>query len=170
MRQLSPRTAHGLPKGRQRGLTLVELMVGFAIASLLALAAAPYLSDYGINSKLREGGNALYAEALFAQSEAIKRNRVMRVLTNGRLMLVSDMTDPAVPITVRAHYLPEGSVMPPTVFSFGSSGATIDPPLMPVAVDLSHQTAICSDQFRCPGLRIDAGGAIRLCANKLDAC
>jgi len=28
----------------------------------------------------------------------------------------------------------------------------------------------CSTELRCPGLRVDAGGAMRLCGNHLDSC
>jgi type IV fimbrial biogenesis protein FimT len=55
---------------RQRGLTLIELMVGLAIGTFLMLTAAPYFSEFTNNSRLREGGNLVYSEALMAQSEA----------------------------------------------------------------------------------------------------
>lgn len=150
----------------QRGLTLIELVVAFAIASMLALAAAPFLADYGINSRLREGGNALYAETLFAQSEAIKRNRVVRVSTAASTVTVEDMTVPATPVTLRTRTLSDGVSMATGSISFGSSGWPSN--LTAVSINLSHATATCSADYRCPGLRVEAGGAIRLCGNKLD--
>jgi type IV fimbrial biogenesis protein FimT len=150
----------------QRGLTLIELMVAFAIASLLALAAAPFLADYGVNSRLREGGNSLYAETLFAQSEAIKRNRPVRVSTTGSTITVDDMTVPTTPVTLRTRVLVDGVTMANGSVMFGSSGWPTD--LTAVSIDLSHATASCSADYRCPGLRIEAGGAIRLCGNKLN--
>lgn len=149
----------------QRGLTLIELMVAFAIASLLALAAAPYLADYGINSRLREGGNALYAETLFAQSEAIKRNRAVRVSTAASTITVEDLTDPTNPVTLRTRTLTDGVSMATGAVTFGSSGWPSN--LTAVSIDLSHATATCSADYRCPGLRVEAGGAIRLCGNNL---
>ena len=151
----------------QRGLTLIELMVAFAIASMLALAAAPFFADYGINSRLREGGNALYAETLFAQSEAIKRNRVVRVSSAASTITVEDMTVPATPVTLRTRTLSDGVSMATDSISFGSSGWPAN--LTGVSINLSHTTATCSDDYRCPGLRVEAGGAIRLCGNHL-AC
>lgn len=149
----------------QRGLTLIELMVAFAIASLLALAAAPYFADYGINSRLRESGNALYAETLFAQSEAIKRNRAVRVSTSASTITVADMTDPDAPATLRTRTLTDGVSMATGAITFGSSGWPSN--LTAVSIDLSHATATCSADYRCPGLRVEAGGAIKLCGNKL---
>lgn len=152
----------------QRGLTLIELMVAFTIASLLALSAAPFFADYGTNSRLRESGNALYSETLFAQSEAIKRNRVVRVSTSGSTITVADLTDPANPNTLRTRTVADGVLLSTGSVSFGSSGWPTD--LTAVAINVSHATATCSSDYRCPGLRVDGGGAIRLCGNYLSGC
>lgn len=152
----------------QRGLTLIELMVAFAIMSMLALAAAPYFSDYGVNSKLRESGNTLYAETLSAQSEAIKRNRVVRVATNSNVVTVSDMTDPANPVVLRTRTLADGVVAATATIDFGTQGWPSN--FTAGAINLSHATATCSADHRCPGLRVEAGGAIRLCGNHLAGC
>lgn len=148
----------------RRGLTLVEVMVAFAIASLLALAATPFFSDYGVNSRLREGGNLLYAEALFAQSEAIKRNRTVQLTTTNDTVTVNDLADPANPVTLRTRTLPNNVTVANGTVNFGSSGWPTD--LTAVSINLSHATAVCDADHRCPGLRVDAGGAIRLCGNK----
>lgn len=156
MRQLIPRA---------RGLTLVELMVAFAIASLLALAATPFFSDYGVNSRLREGGNLVYSEALYAQSEAIKRNRTVRFTVANDAVVVQDLADPDNPVTLRTRALPEQVQAAAGTVNFGSSGWPTN--LTAVSINLSHATATCDADRRCPGLRVDAGGAVRLCSNKL---
>ncbi len=157
------------PALAQRGLTLVELMVGVAITAMLALAAAPYFADYGVNSRLRESGNALYTEALIAQSEAIKRNRRVRLAASGSQLQVQDITDPANPVTLRTRLLPEGVLFNAAVdVDFGSQGWPAN--LTAAAVDLKHSREACSADFRCPGLRIEAAGAVRLCSNRLEAC
>jgi type IV fimbrial biogenesis protein FimT len=142
----------------QRGLTLIELMVGFAIATLLAVAAAPFFGDYGINSRLREGGNTLYAETLFAQSEAIKRNRPVRVSTSASTITVEDMTVLASPVTLRTRTLSEGVSVATGSVMFGTSGWPSN--LTAASINLSHSSATCSADYRCPGLRVEAGGAI----------
>jgi type IV fimbrial biogenesis protein FimT len=36
-------------------------------------------------------------------------------------------------------------------------------------MDIGKSGLTCSSDFRCPGLRVDGGGTMRLCADKL-AC
>ena len=151
-----------------RGLTLIELMVAFAIMGLLTMAATPYLSDYGINARLREGGNTLFAEALFAQSEAIKRNNEVRLVTVGGIITVSDMADPANPVDLRTRSMGIGVSADNRLVTFSSQGSTAL--LTAAAINLSHVLIACSGDHRCPGLRVDAGGAIRLCGNHLSNC
>lgn len=173
MRQLKPgamvppRWLRPRPRA-SRGLSLIELMVAFTIAGLLTMAAAPMFSDYGINSRLRESGNLLFAEALFAQSEAIKRNNTVRLATNAGTMTVSDLSDPANPVVLRTRHLQSDVSAPNAQVSFGSQGATAG--LLAVSINLSHASAVCSSSQRCPGLRVDAGGAVRLCGNQLVNC
>ena len=164
MRQLKPSAAHA-----QRGLTLVEVMVAFAILSLLALAAAPAFSDYGTNSRLRESGNTLYAETLFAQSEAIKRNTTVRVAVAGSTVTVTERSDIAAPTTLRTREFASG-VTATTAgnVDFGSQGWPAG--FNAVSLNLSHATATCSTTHRCPGLRVQAGGAVRLCADRTAVC
>lgn len=156
------------PRALQRGLTLVELLVAFAIVALLALAGAPYFSEYGTNSRLREGGNTVYTEALLAQSEAIKRNRVVRLSTSGSAVQVIDLTDPASPVVLRTRSLADGVTVASATVDFGSQGWPTN--LTAVAINLSSSLVACSAVYRCPALRVEAGGAIRLCANQLEAC
>ena len=148
----------------QRGFTLIELVVAFAIASMLALAAAPYFSDYGINARLREAGNVVYAETLFAQSEAIKRNHTVRVSTaaDGTVTVVD--TTPATPVTLRTRVVSSDVVLPAASVTFNTAGWPT--PMQATEVDLSHASAVCDNDHRCPRLRIEAGGAVRLCGNK----
>jgi type IV fimbrial biogenesis protein FimT len=152
----------------QRGLTLVEMMVGLSISALLVMSAAPYFGDYTTNSRLRESGNVLYAEALAAQSEAIKRNRTVRLATAGNTVQVLDLADPAVPVLLRERSLATGASAATSAVDFGSEGRP-SPFGSTGSIDISMSGVSCSGDLRCPGLRVDAGGAVRLCGNKL-AC
>jgi type IV fimbrial biogenesis protein FimT len=152
----------------QRGLTLVEIMVALAISALLLATAAPYFGDYITNSRLRENGNLLLTEALLAQSEAIKRNTVVRLSTSGTTISVQDMTVAAAPVTLRTRDTMGGVTLPTASATFGSEGR-LSPfaTAVDVAINLSATGVVCSGDLRCPGLRIDTGGAVRLCGNQL---
>jgi type IV fimbrial biogenesis protein FimT len=152
----------------QHGLTLIELMVGIAIAAILMMASAPFFGDYIRNSRLREAGNALLSEALFAQSEAIKLNATVRLSTNGDTLQVIDRTDPLAEVLLRVRTLAGGVAAPVATIDYGSEGRPV-PFGTSGSINLAMAGVTCSDDARCPGLRVDAGGATRLCSNHLDS-
>jgi len=150
----------------QRGLTLVELMVGLAIGAFLMLTAAPYFSEYTTNSRLREGGNLVFGEALMAQSEAIKRNATVRLATDGTSVQVIDRSVPSTPVVLRTRTLSGGVTAATGTVDFGSEGRPV-PFGSSVSINLATSAGTCSGDMRCPGLRVDAGGAVRICGNQL---
>jgi type IV fimbrial biogenesis protein FimT len=171
MRHLSTRRppAAGTARAHQRGLTLIELMVTLSIAAILVVAAAPAFQDYISNSRLRESGNALYAQALFAQSEAIKRNAVVRLSTDGAATVqVIDRSDPLNEVVVRETVLPTGTTAAATTVDFGGEGRPLN--FAAASINLSSAVQTCSTEIRCPGLRVDGGGAIRLCGDHTNNC
>jgi type IV fimbrial biogenesis protein FimT len=152
------------PTAQQRGLTLVELMVGVAIAAFLMMTAAPYFSDYVTNSRLRENGHLVYGEALAAQSEAVKRNGTVRLDTAGDTVRVIARNSGGADVVLRTRTLSPGVTATTTTIDFGSEGRPV--PLGTAgAVNLALSGITCSGDYRCPGLRVDGGGAVRLCAN-----
>lgn len=154
-----------LPRGMTRGLTLIELMVVLAISALLLTAAGPYLGDYASNTRLRETGHALLSDALFAQSEALKRNGQVTLTVTAAGSTVTDTRGPE-PKVLRTRTLSGAQVAETTSVAFGSNGMP-SPFGTAAEIDLVQPGATCSDALRCPRLRIDGGGAIHLCANKL---
>ncbi|MBN8509117.1 MAG: GspH/FimT family pseudopilin [Burkholderiales bacterium] len=152
-----------------RGLTLIEMMVAVAIGALLLGFAAPFFGDYIRNSRLREAGNLLLTEALAAQSEAIKRNTTVRLETAGATVQVIDRTDPNAPVVLRERTLPGEVNAAAATLDFGSEGRPT-PFGSSAAIDLGLPGFTCSSDLRCPGLRIDAGGATRLCGNHQHSC
>jgi type IV fimbrial biogenesis protein FimT len=153
----------------ERGLTLVELMVAVAIGGVLVVAAAPFFGDYIVNSRLREGGNLLLTEALIAQSEAVKRNTAVRLAVIGTSVRVQDITNPGAPVLLRDRLLGGGVSAAALNIDFDGQGRPTPFPTS-AAINLSTSAAVCSSDHRCPGLRVDAGGAIRLCGDHLDNC
>jgi type IV fimbrial biogenesis protein FimT len=153
----------------QRGLTLIEVMIAVLIASLLLTFGVPMFNDYSTNARLREAGNTLLAEANFAQSEAIKRNGNVRLTLDGSTLRSIDRTSGA-DVVLREHTLP-GQVAAAAALTadFGSDGRPL-PFGTALAVNLAMPGTTCSGETRCPGLRIDAGGGVRLCGNYQSGC
>lgn len=159
MRQLTRRAG--------RGLTLVELMVVIAIAGMLMVAGLPALGDYVNNSRLRESGNAALASALYAQSEAVKRNGRVRLSIAGSTVQVIDrvgLAAAAAGTVLRSTTLPDGvQAATDTTIDFGSEGQTW-PLGATQTVVFNRSGTACSATVRCPALVIEAGGIVRLCA------
>lgn len=166
MRHLTERR-RGRPAGRTlRGITLIELMMALVVGAILVAVGAPFFGDYIMNSRLRENGNLLLAEALIAQSEAIKRNGPVRLSTTAAgVIQVADMsgTDPVV---LRERQTHASIALTAANLTFGASGRPV-PFGSTAAIDVTSALITCSADLRCPGLRIDAGGAVRLCGNHL---
>lgn len=149
----------------QRGVTLVELMVTIAIGGLLVMLAAPEFTDYIANSRLREGGNSVLADALFAQNEAIRRNGTVRLRLDGSTVQVLDRSGPA-ELTLRQRVLAGNvAVDGAATLDFGSLGRPV-PLGAEHTVNMSLSGSSCSSTLRCPALRVEAGGAIRLCGDR----
>lgn len=149
-------------------MTLIELLVAIAVLAVLVAAGAPFFGDMIVNARLREAGNVLLAETLMAQSEAVKRNGTVRVSTNASTVQVIDVTVPAAPVVLRTRTLVQSVAAPAATFDFSSDGRPT-PFGTAVALNLSLSGALCSSDVRCPGLRVEAGGAVRLCGNHLEA-
>src|SRR3990167_5069797 len=64
---------------RERGFTLIELMITLAVFAALLAVMVPSYSDMTLGSKLRSQANDLVAGAVLARSEAIKRNAAVRM-------------------------------------------------------------------------------------------
>lgn len=152
----------------RQGLTLIELMATLAIGVILFGMAAPYLGDYMVNTRLREAGNALLAETLYAQGEALKRNVSTRLAIDGGEIQVRDMSAGGDGVLLRRRLLGDGlTAHAAAQIDFSSRGMPL-PFGTATAIDIDKSGVTCSAEQRCPGLRVDGGGGVRLCANSLD--
>jgi type IV fimbrial biogenesis protein FimT len=68
---------------RQRGLTLIELMVVMALLAIVAAIAAPGMRSFAAGIRVKSLANELTADLLVARSEALKRNTSVTVTPNG---------------------------------------------------------------------------------------
>ena len=68
---------------RQRGLSLVELLVGLVVLSVLVSVAAPSFSRMVAEQRLRQVGSELRISLATARSEAVKRNEAVSLIKQG---------------------------------------------------------------------------------------
>lgn len=68
-----------LGPARMRGFTLVELLVGIAVASVLLVLAVPNLRDFIVLQRLKGINAQLVTDMQFARSEAAARNQFVHV-------------------------------------------------------------------------------------------
>lgn len=62
----------------QRGVTLIELMIGITIVALLMMLGAPTFADWIRNMRIRTATESLLSGLQLARAEALKGNSVMR--------------------------------------------------------------------------------------------
>jgi type IV fimbrial biogenesis protein FimT len=83
---------------RQRGFTLIELMIAVVIFGFLVLLAGPMYTDFLANSRIRNAGDALLNGVRTTQAEAVRRNTTARFVLDpatGYKVYATDPTDGA---------------------------------------------------------------------------
>lgn len=68
---------------RRGGFTIIELMITLAVLAVLVAIAAPSFSGLIERRKLHGAGEKLFADLMYAKTEAIKRNDTIRVSFTG---------------------------------------------------------------------------------------
>jgi type IV fimbrial biogenesis protein FimT len=66
-----------ISRGRQRGVTLIELMVGVSIVALIAMLAAPSFVTSMQNRRIRTSAESIRTGLQYAKAEAVRRNRAV---------------------------------------------------------------------------------------------
>lgn len=73
-----PRPAR--PAARQRGFTLIEMIVVMALLAIITGIAAPGLSEFLAGQRVKAAAFDLTSDLLLARSEALKRGRTVTVV------------------------------------------------------------------------------------------
>jgi len=75
-----------LNRQNQRGVTLIELLIGIGIFALLMAMAVPTVTQYIQNTYIRTAAESIVSGMQYAKSEALKRNKPVR------FQLVNDLS------------------------------------------------------------------------------
>lgn len=84
-----------LLRPRERGFTLIELMIAIVIFAFLILLAGPMYTDFIANSRIRNAGEALLNGVRAAQAEAVRRNTIAWLVLDPAVGFKVYATDPA---------------------------------------------------------------------------
>jgi type IV fimbrial biogenesis protein FimT len=144
-----------------RGFTLIELLAALVVLMLLLTAGTPALSEFLLARRLSAGADVLFASAVFARSEAIKRNATVLLEVDGSAVRVAQ--DDAAHTPIRSAALPAGLTVAPATLRFGAHGRTRPDG---AALELAPAPAggcVASESLQCPRVRINAGGRIDVC-------
>jgi type IV fimbrial biogenesis protein FimT len=118
---------------RERGFTLVELMVAIAILSVLAGVAMPRLGELLAVRRIQSVAHNLAADYRTVQTEAIRRNRIVEVAFTNSVPIAAN-TVSAAPVTASAARNWIARVANPTGPGDFVAGRTLDGDLASVAL------------------------------------
>ncbi len=171
----------------QRGVSLIELMIGMAILAILLATAMPNFTTAIQNSQIRNTGEAILNGLALARAEAVLRNtHVQFSLTGGNSWTVQcetaiGGTPPLCPGTSPAATTPPSiqtwaagsgnAVVSPTsaTLSFSGLGKATAASLSPgtsSTFTISNSSGTCVQQggpMRCLNVVVTSGGQVRMC-------
>ena len=117
------------PALRQRGFTLIEVMIVVAIIAILAAIAIPSYRDYIIRGRLVEGTNAL---------AALKANMERHFLDNRVYTTVGVFTSPCAAPEVVPSFTLTCPVLTPLTYTIHATGTD---PVTGIVFTVSHTNA-----------------------------
>lgn len=97
--------------GSESGVTLIELMVAVTVLAVIVTVAVPGLQQFILLTGLRSYSDAIAVDAILARSEALKRNRTVKLCASndGAACTVSAwgdgwiVIDESVPTVISSH-------------------------------------------------------------------
>lgn len=180
----------------QRGVSLIETMIGLVIASLLLSVGVPSFSTFMQNTQIRNAAEAMQNGLSLARTEAVRRNTNVRfTLGTASSWTVGCVTaDPDCPATIQARTAAEGSARAVVNLSevVASTNAAAASPVISseisfnglgkvralpagnnAVINISNPTAgtcaAAGGTMRCLRVVVSAAGQVRMCDPKLAA-
>lgn len=161
----------------QKGVTLIELVIGIAIVGILMAVGLPSYATWIQNTKIRTASESILNGMQLARAEAVRRNANVQLAfgTASSWTISIPATAPATGEQIQARSAAEGSsnvtvAMTPagaTTITFNSLGrvvANLDASDRITAVDVSVPTSVLpAASARELRIVIGAGGNVRMC-------
>jgi type IV fimbrial biogenesis protein FimT len=138
---------------RQRGFTLIELMVALAVAAVLLTVAVPSFFESTARSRLEGVVNELAIDLQYARSEAVRERApvVVLVVSNGASYTITNPT-----ATLKTVTLPAGVTL--------TSGATVSYDALRGISQATTFTATASGLTPTIRVSTNALGRVQVCA------
>lgn len=154
----------------QSGMTLVELMIGVLILSIVLAKGLPTLLDYISNDRIRSAAEEFRSGLESARMEAIRRNTTVNFVpdaTGWSVVLPGVNGDPDEVLNARAPKSSEAGVSAaPSLASvaFNGSGRPAAPGAFSVDIVPSAQACQADGgEARCLRVAVSPGGMVRMC-------
>ena len=162
---------------RAAGFTLIELMIGIAIMSIVLALGMPSYQAWIKNAKIRSAAESIVYGLQIARSQAVSRNEPVRFTLNaGSSWTVGcDVVSAGCPANIQSRAAGDGSSSSVTVVAaagmpvkFNNLGQMTAPapaaPATNIAINVDVDPAILSAaESRDLRVVVDVGGAIRMC-------
>lgn len=153
----------------QKGVTLIELMIGIAIMAILLAVGLPGFKVWMLNTQIRTATESMQNGLQLARAEAVRRNeQVNFILGTGTSWTVSTVAGTAIQsrpssegsVNVTVTVTPAGA----TTATFNALGRLANPTTAPTQIDLDVPTTILpANVSRELRINITSGGQIRTC-------
>lgn len=157
------------PVSRQRGLTIVELMIGLTITAVILAIGVPSFGVWVQNTRVRNAADALINGMNLARGEAVRRNSAVmfelsrdsswEVSVNGTTIQKRPAADGSSGITVT----PSGGATQVTFNGVGAVIANADGSISLTQVDVESDLASRSDGARPLRVMLSLAGSMRMC-------
>ncbi len=146
-----------LRKTLQKGVTLIELMIGISIMAILLAAGLPSFQTWVQNTQIRTSTESVQNGLQLARAEAVRRNeQVSFILGTGTSWTVQTVSTGTV---LQSGLSSEGSVnVTPTVTPTGATTATFDP----LGRLTNPSTAPTQIEMKIPSMPTNVGRPLRI--------
>jgi|GEM_PF-6786780 len=160
-------------KSKQKGMSLIELLVVLAIMGILLMGMVSLGKNYVANAKVRSTSEELREGLLYARMQAITRNTVVNfsATSNGSWQVTTPFSTPANAViqsrstNVAAINVVGVDATGNTLMSTSFSGS--GRPVNPLIFNITPQAVSCNGanggSATCLRVQVDNGGQVKIC-------